>query len=534
MVSRISIISLSIEKETKDHGTKEGTADFEKAMEICGNGRYQYTFLLVCGVIFICVGCQYGANAYILPSAECDLNMRSEEKGLLNVAFLIGSVLSALFWGVFAGAYGRRNILLLNLFADSIVTLIASFSQSFKLLLMFRVISGFLMGGPGSLVYMYLGEFHAERYRAKSICFLGFFFTLAWLILPALAWIIIPLPISFEFYGIRYNSWRLFLGVISLPIFAIAVVTLTYPESPKFLVSQGKTDEALEVLRTIYAVNTGRDKSEFPVKELLSDAVFKVEKDKAPLSSSDVLTELIKNIWWQLRTLASPPLLKYASLLWMIYFTNMFGYYGFNLWQPELFNRFENYHQSHPNASVTVCELIHDTQTLNRTVPEEPFLLLTNGVTTECKPHIDQRVFINSLTINAVCLFGNVASGYLANRVGRRTMPMATMLVAGVAALGMYFVRSSLQLLITACIFSLMAATANFVITSVAVDVFPTHVSAAAVCMMVCLGRFGAVASNLAFGMLLDLSCEIPIFLVAGIAIFGGMLCFLIPSKEKK
>lgn len=42
------------------------------------------------------------------------------------------------------------------------------------------------MGAPGSLVYMYLGEFHAERHRAKSICFLGFFFTLAWLILPGI------------------------------------------------------------------------------------------------------------------------------------------------------------------------------------------------------------------------------------------------------------------------------------------------------------------------------------------------------------
>lgn len=63
----------------------------------------------------------------------------------------------------------------------------------------------------------------------------------------------------------RYNSWRLFLGAISLPTFVIAAVTLTYPESPKFLVSQGKTDEALAVLQTIYAVNTGRDKSEFPV-----------------------------------------------------------------------------------------------------------------------------------------------------------------------------------------------------------------------------------------------------------------------------
>jgi len=55
------------------------------------NGRYQYTLLVVCGVMFICVGCQYGVNAYILPSAECDLNMGSEEKGLLNVAFLIGT-----------------------------------------------------------------------------------------------------------------------------------------------------------------------------------------------------------------------------------------------------------------------------------------------------------------------------------------------------------------------------------------------------------------------------------------------------------
>lgn len=113
-----------------------------------------------------------------------------------------------------------------------------------------------------------------------------------------------------------------------------------------------------------------------------------------------------------------------------IFFTESifaFRYYGFNMWQPELFNRFENYHQSHPNASVSVCELIRETQytITNYTVLEEPFILLANdhGITAKCEPHIDERVFINSLTINAVCLLGNVASGYLADRVGRRTMP---------------------------------------------------------------------------------------------------------------
>jgi len=61
------------------------------------------------------------------------------------------------------------------------------------------------------------------------------------------------------------------------------------------------------------------------VKEILSDAVFEVEKNEVPSSSSDVLTDLLKNVWWQLRAIASPPLLKYALLLWTIYFANMFG-----------------------------------------------------------------------------------------------------------------------------------------------------------------------------------------------------------------
>lgn len=108
------------------------------------------------------------------------------------------------------------------------------------------------------------------------------------LIYPGLAWIIIPLPISFEFYGILYNSWRLFLGVISLPTFIIAIIALMYPESPKFLVSQGKTDEALVILQKIYTVNTGRDKSEFPVSTKIM-FTFEFPDCKRYLSSTDAM-----------------------------------------------------------------------------------------------------------------------------------------------------------------------------------------------------------------------------------------------------
>ncbi|XP_034187369.1 synaptic vesicle glycoprotein 2C [Osmia lignaria lignaria] len=529
MVNQIASLSYLVEST----GVKDGTADFEKAIKLCGYGKFHYGFLLLCGVMFLCVGCQNGINAYILPSAECDLKLTSEQKGLLNVFFLLGGVVSSLFWGVFADAYGRRYILLLTLFTDSILSIGGSLSQSFNVLLIFRALSGFFIGAPGSLVYSYLGEFHAEKQRVKTICYVGFFWTLSWLILPGLAWIIIPLPLSFQFNGIVYNSWRLFLAVIGIPTMLITLIATRYPESPKFLVSQGRTEEALAILRKIYAINTGHHEDEYPVKMLLPDDTMSITGNKSSYSNKDsVLTELLRNVWQQMRCLASPPLLKYALLCWTIYFANMFGYYGFGLWLPELFNRFENYHNLHPNRTVSVCKLVRETNLELAVAAPKNILVDSVGIVNECSPNMDEMVFINSLTINAFCLLGNIVSGYLANRVGRRTIPVTTMLLAGVFGFMIYFVTSSVQILMVSCMFSLMIVTANFVISSIVVDIFPTHVGAVTICMMTCFGRIGAIASNLAFGMLLDISCEVPIFLVGSIVILGGLLAFVLPKKK--
>ncbi|XP_043286886.1 synaptic vesicle glycoprotein 2C-like isoform X2 [Venturia canescens] len=505
-------------------------------------------------MMFLCVGCQNGVNAYILPSAECDLRLSSEEKGLLNVAFLVGGVISSVFWGVIADAYGRKNILVGTLLVDGLLTLFASCAQNFQALLIFRAISGFTIGAPGSLVYTYLGEFHAAKHRVKSICYVGFFWTLSWLILPGLAWMIIPLRIKWQYEGFLYNSWRLYFAVIGLPTLVVAFVLMKYPESPKFLLSRGKSNEALDILRYIYASNAQRDQSVYPVKYLCALNESKgqekkskdidVKKNRFGDSCSDrhrvggfenngnkpsLLLELLRNVYQQIRALGSPPYFKWALLCWTIYFMNMFGYYGLGLWFPELFNRFESYYKIHPNASVSVCELV---TRLNENADIWDNSSISE--TLDCdRISIDQRVFINTLTINGVCLLGNVASGYLADRVGRRTIPVTTMLVSGLAGFAIYFVKSSFQNLIVACVYSLAITTANFVIGGVVVDIFPTHIGAVAICMMTFFGRVGAIASNLAFGMLLDISCEVPIFLVGGIVLLGGLLALLLPPAKR-
>lgn len=61
------------------------------------------------------------------------------------------------------------------------------------------------------------------------------------------------------------RSWQMFLSVCALPSFFGCFGLMFMPESPRFLMSSGRSKEALAVLGTIYAWNTGADKSDYPV-----------------------------------------------------------------------------------------------------------------------------------------------------------------------------------------------------------------------------------------------------------------------------
>lgn len=61
------------------------------------------------------------------------------------------------------------------------------------------------------------------------------------------------------------RSWQMFLSVCALPGIVGSVGLIFMPESPRFLMSSGRYAEALDVMRTIYAWNTGADKTAYPV-----------------------------------------------------------------------------------------------------------------------------------------------------------------------------------------------------------------------------------------------------------------------------
>ena len=84
-------------------------------------------------------------------------------------------------------------------------------------------------------------------------------------IILGLAWLVIPNDVGITSASFTYNSWRIFLSICAAPSFIVAGLLMLLPESPKYLLSQGRYDEALDIFRSIYAINTGKPRASYGV-----------------------------------------------------------------------------------------------------------------------------------------------------------------------------------------------------------------------------------------------------------------------------
>ncbi|XP_024937572.1 synaptic vesicle glycoprotein 2B isoform X2 [Cephus cinctus] len=434
----------------------------------------------------------------------------------------------------------------MSLLTNGIITFVSSFSGTFLTFASLRFVNGFMIGAPGTLTFSYVGEFYSDKYRPKAITAMGLFWLTSWILLPVFAWIIIPLKLNYQIFGISCHSWRLFVLVFALPSILTALLLMRYPESPKFLLSQGKKKEALAIIRQIFAANTGKDKHEFPISNLIMDS-------DASENQAKTISDIISNIRKQVCYLMTPPLLKYTALTSLTMAVTMFGYLGFAFWFPELFNRFESHYRNNPNASVTLCELsalrneigpvylndLNTTETnftnvgtkILSTLTSRSLPILEKSSLQTCDPSVDLKVFSNTIIIGAVSLVVNVAAIYLSHHLSNNILQSTTLTIASIFCCTLYFVRSTFQNLIVASLFSAFANVGIVVFTGAVVDLFPTRVNAMAVCTATFTGRCGAILSNILFGELLDTQCALLVFLMSAALLCAGLLGFLVPKK---
>jgi sugar porter (SP) family MFS transporter len=164
--------------------------------------------------------------------------------GITVASAIWGTVLGAMLAGLPGERFGRRDSLRGLAILYLVSALGCAGAWSWSSLVMFRFIGGLGIGGSSVLGPMYIAEIGPAKLRGRLV---GLFqFNVVFGILLAY--------FSNYVIGLTHrgaSEWRWQLGITALPAALFFVMLFMIPRSPRWLVKQGRIEEARTVLRLI-------------------------------------------------------------------------------------------------------------------------------------------------------------------------------------------------------------------------------------------------------------------------------------------
>lgn len=171
------------------------------------------------------------------------------EQGWLVSSAIVGSVIGAAANGVLADIYGRKKIII----ATSIIFIIGSIMCGYAItagwLIFSRIIIGIAVGMISFVAPIYLSEIAPEKIRGSLVSLYQLALT---------AGILLSYLINRIFANAEFN-WRWMLGSGVIPAIVLFIGILFLHDTPRWLLSKNKVDEAREVFKKIYASNDVED-----------------------------------------------------------------------------------------------------------------------------------------------------------------------------------------------------------------------------------------------------------------------------------
>ncbi|KRT78777.1 membrane transporter, partial [Oryctes borbonicus] len=355
------ILAMNNGKNTNGNEQELTDANFEAAISATSFGKFN--FLLLALSVPCCWASMMDTSSmsYVVPAAHCDLDLSLQQRGMLNAITYLGMITSALGWGFLADTLGRKKILVSGFTIDAICVIIAGLAQSYEMLSTAKFFTGLIMNGPFAALTTVISEFHCAKYRTRVVMVLGIMYSLGQLVIPGLAWIIIPRNLDFDLFNgnLKLHSWNFFILICALPSAGAAIGHRFLPESPKFLMTVGRNEEALRVFKKVYSCNTGNDPDTFPIKSLVDETKLNTGgKHGGAVTANRTKTQALKEGWQQIAPMFFPPHLWKMSLAATIQCGLMLGTNTLRLWLPQIFTAMNDYQLSHVNETASLCKML--------------------------------------------------------------------------------------------------------------------------------------------------------------------------------
>ncbi|MCL7049311.1 hypothetical protein MKW94_014383 [Papaver nudicaule] len=183
------------------------------------------------------------AGSLLYIKKEFNLENEPKVEGLIVVMSLVGAAIITTCSGTIADRLGRRSVLMLSSVLYFLSGLVMLWTPNVYVLLLARLLNGFGIGLSVTIVPVYISETSPPEIR-------GLLNTLPQF--TGSGGLFLSYCMVFGMSLMTAPSWRLMLGVLSVPSFFYFAFTVFFlPESPSWLVSQGKTLEAKHVLQKL-------------------------------------------------------------------------------------------------------------------------------------------------------------------------------------------------------------------------------------------------------------------------------------------
>jgi MFS transporter, putative metabolite:H+ symporter len=245
------------------------------------------------------------ALAYALPALFPLWHISPQQAGLLFTACSIGPMLGAFFFGWLAERWGRLPVTMLTIGIFSLAALACAFAWNYESLVTIRFIQGLGLGGEVPVAATYIAELSRAPTRGRFVLLYEMLFAIGIFVCAlAGAWVV-------PTFG-----WQYLFLIGATPALIPLLFRRTLLESPRWLVSQGRLQEAEQVVGKI---------------ERAVIAEGKTLEEPGPLL---IKPRLEKASFWDL---FKGMYLSRTLLAWFTSFTIGFIAHGTTQWLPSLY-----------------------------------------------------------------------------------------------------------------------------------------------------------------------------------------------------
>lgn len=232
----------------------------------------QRKLLFSAGLSWMFDAMDVGMISFVVAALAKEWSLGPEKIGYLTSINSVGMAVGAAAAGIMADRFGRKSVLLWTLLIFSIASGLSAFAAGYAVLCVLRFIAGFGLGGELPVASTLVSESMPVKERGRAVVLLESFWALGWILSALIAYFVIP------DYG-----WRVAFAIGAVPALYALYLRRAIDDSPKF----AEIKKAPPV----------------PLKKRIA-AVWSAEHRRSTI------------------------------MLWILWFTVVFSYYGMFLWLP--------------------------------------------------------------------------------------------------------------------------------------------------------------------------------------------------------